>query len=224
MTEKCRILLAEDERTLRSVTTIFLQKNGYDVDAVADGYEAIRAIDRNRYDLIILDIMMPGKTGLEVCKYVRSKFDVPVVFLTALNTEDDIVSGYEIGADEYITKPFSTGILLAKVGVLIRRYRGLMVKKGLIHMDELEIEPARRLVKVDGKIVTLAHKEYALLIYLVENKGIILSREQILDRVWGADYDGYDRAVDTHIKKLRKALGKAGTHVETVVKAGYVWK
>ena len=147
-----------------------------------------------------------------------------VIFLTALNTEDDIVAGYEIGADEYITKPFSTGILLAKIGVLIKRYRGLMVEQGKIHIDEIEIEPARRLVKVNGTAITLAPKEYALLIYFIENKNQVLSRDQILDHVWGADYDGFDRAVDTHIKKLRKALGKAEYHIETVIKMGYIWK
>ena len=111
MSDKYRILLAEDERTLREVVSVFLEKNGYEVDAVSDGIAAIRAVDTVKYDLIILDIMMPGKNGKEVCEYIRGKFDVPVIFLTALNTEDDIVAGYEIGADEYITKPFSTGIL-----------------------------------------------------------------------------------------------------------------
>lgn len=224
MSEKYKVLIAEDERTLREVITIFLTKNGYQVDAVCDGCEAIEMIDRTRYDLIILDIMMPRKNGKEVCEYVREKFDIPVIFLTALNAEGDIVSGYEIGADEYITKPFSTGILLAKIRVLIKRYRGLMVTKGKILLDELEIEPARRLVRVNGRQIDLPPKEYALLIYFIENKGIILSRDQILDRVWGSDYEGYDRTVDTHIKKLRKALGKAEHHIETVIKAGYVWK
>ncbi|MBR4587562.1 MAG: response regulator transcription factor [Lachnospiraceae bacterium] len=224
MSDKYRILLAEDERTLREVVSVFLEKNGYEVDEVSDGIAAIRAVDTVKYDLIILDIMMPGKNGKEVCEYIRGKFDVPVIFLTALNTEDDIVAGYEIGADEYITKPFSTGILLAKVGVLIKRYRGLMVEQGKIHIDEIEIEPARRIVKVSGKAINLAPKEYKLLIYFIENKKQVLSRDQILDRIWGADYDGYDRSVDTHIKKLRKALGKAEYHIETVIKVGYVWK
>ena len=224
MSEKYRILLAEDERTLRDIVSVFLTKNGYEVDAVCDGIAAMHAVDNAKYDLIILDIMMPGRNGREVCKYIRGKFDVPVIFLTALNTEDDIVKGYEIGADEYITKPFSTGILLAKIGVLIKRYHGLMVEHGKVIIDEIEIEPARRLVKVNGAQITLAPKEYELLIYFIENKKQVLSRDQILDRIWGADYDGYDRSVDTHIKKLRKALGKAEYHIETVIKVGYVWK
>jgi DNA-binding response OmpR family regulator len=224
MSEKYKILIAEDEKTLRDVVRIYLQKNGFDVDAAVDGNEAVRYIDKTRYDLIILDVMMPGRTGMEVCEYVRSKWDVPIIFLTALNTEEDIVSGYGVGADEYVTKPFSTSILLAKINVLIKRYRGLLVKDGMIKVDEIAIEPARRLVRVNGKKIDLAPKEYALLLYFIENKGIVLSRDQILDRVWGEESEAFDRAVDTHVKKLRKELGKASYHVETVIKAGYVWK
>ena len=145
------------------------------------------------------------------------------IFLTALGEECDIVEGYEIGADEYITKPFSTKLLQMKINALINRYRGLLVKNGMIVMDELVIEPAKRRVTVNGAEITLAPKEYDLLIYLIENKGIVLSRNQILDQVWGHEYEGYDRAVDTHIKKLRAALGDSGSHVETVIKAGYKW-
>ncbi len=224
MSDNYKILVAEDEKTLRNIITVYLTKNGFDVDAVCDGNEAVTAIDNNSYDLIILDIMMPGKNGKEVCEYIRSRLDIPVIFLTALNTEADIVAGYEIGADEYITKPFSTGILLAKINVLIKRYKGLMVKDGLVNIDEITIEPARRLVRVNGKRIELAPKEYALLIYFIENREQVLSRDQILDRIWGSDYEGFDRAVDTHIKKLMKSLGKASYHIETVIKAGYVWK
>ena len=224
MSEKYRILIAEDEKTLRDVVRIYLQKNGFEVDAAVDGNEAVRFIEKTKYDLIILDVMMPGRNGKEVCEYVRSKWDVPIIFLTALNTEEDIVSGYGVGADEYVTKPFSTSILLAKINVLIKRYRGLLVKEGRISADEIVIEPARRLVRVNGKKIELAPKEYALLLYFIENKEIVLSRDQILDRVWGDDCDAFDRAVDTHVKKLRQKLGKASYHVETVIKAGYVWK
>jgi len=224
MSEKYRILIAEDEKTLRDVVRIYLQKNGFEVDAAVDGNEAVRFIEKTKYDLIILDVMMPGRTGMEVCEYVRSKWDVPIIFLTALNTEEDIVSGYGVGADEYVTKPFSTSILLAKINVLIKRYRGLLVKEGKISADEIVIEPARRLVRVNGKKIELTPKEYALLLYFIENKEIVLSRDQILDRVWGDDCDAFDRAVDTHVKKLRQKLGKASYHVETVIKAGYVWK
>ena len=219
-----KILFAEDERGLREITTLALTKNGYEVDAVDNGIDACTLISENVYDLIILDIMMPGKDGREVCKFIRSKYDVPVVFLTALGEENDIIQGYEIGADEYVTKPYSTQVLLAKVNALISRYRGLLVQDGRITSDEFVIEPARRLVTVSGKKIDLAPKEYDLLLFFLENKEQVLSRERILDKVWGADYEGYDRAVDTHVKKLRATLGKASYHIETVIKCGYIWK
>ncbi len=218
-----KILLAEDEKALRDITVKYLTKNGIEVDETDNGNDACSLVENNHYDCIVLDIMMPGKDGKEVCKFIRSKYDVPVIFLTALGEECDIVEGYEIGADEYITKPFSTKLLQMKINALINRYRGLLVKNGMIVMDELVIEPAKRRVTANGAEITLAPKEYDLLIYLIENKGIVLSRNQILDQVWGREYEGYDRAVDTHIKKLRAALGDCGYHVETVIKAGYKW-
>ncbi|MBQ5422959.1 MAG: response regulator transcription factor, partial [Clostridiales bacterium] len=128
------------------------------------------------------------------------------------------------GADEYVTKPFSAKVLLLKINALINRYRGLLVKNGMIVIDDLVIEPAKRRVTIGGTDVALPPKEYDLLMYLLDNKDIVLTRDQILDHVWGADYEGYDRAVDTHIKKLRAALGTMGSHIETVIKAGYKWK
>lgn len=219
-----KILLAEDDRVLRDITVKYFVKNGLAADATDNGNEACRLVEENRYDCIILDIMMPGKDGREVCKFIRSKYDVPVIFLTALGEESDIETGYEIGADEYITKPFSAKMLLLKVNALINRYRGLLVKNGMIVLDDLVIEPAKRRVCVKNLEIRLAPKEYDLLMYLVENKDVILTRDQILDRVWGMEYEGYDRAVDTHIKKLRAALGDYGSHVETVIKTGYKWK
>ncbi len=133
-----RILLAEDDRTLRDITVRFLSKNGLDVDVTDNGNEACTLIEKNKYDCIVLDIMMPGKSGWDVCKFIRNKYDVPVIFLTALGDETDIVTGYEIGADEYITKPFSAKMLLLKINALINRYRGLLVKNGLIVIDEFE--------------------------------------------------------------------------------------
>jgi len=219
-----KILLAEDELALRDITVKFLTKNELEVDCTDNGNEACDMVENNHYDCIVLDIMMPGMNGRDVCKFIRNKYDVPVIFLTALGDEEDIITGYEIGADEYITKPFSTKLLLMKINALINRYRGLLVKNGLIVMDELTIEPAKRRVTVNGVEVALAPKEYELLIYLIENKDMVLSRNQILDQVWGMEYEGYDRAVDTHIKKLRAALGTAETHIETVIKAGYKWR
>ena len=219
-----RVLFAEDEPGLRNITAAFLQKRGFTVDAVCDGEEAEWAIMGNHYDAVILDILMPKKDGLEVCRFLRKRYDVPVIFLTALDREETIVESYEIGADEYITKPFSATILVAKINALINRYRGLVVKGGITRIGELTIEPARRRVLVNETTVPLAPKEYELLLLLVEHRNQILSRTQILDLVWGAEYEGYERTVDNHIKKLRAALGTAGDHICTAMKAGYYWK
>ena len=219
-----RILLAEDDRVIRDITVMYLTKNGLQVDVTDNGNSACQLIEMNRYDCIVLDIMMPGKDGREVCRLIRNKYDVPVIFLTALGEEHDIIEGYEVGADEYITKPFSAKVLLLKINALINRYRGLLVKNGMIVIEDLVIEPAKRRVTIGGTDVALPPKEYDLLMYLLDNKDIVLTRDQILDHVWGADYEGYDRAVDTHIKKLRAALGTMGSHIETVIKAGYKWK
>lgn len=219
-----RILLAEDDRVIRDITVMYLTKNGLQVDVTDNGNSACQLIEMNRYDCIVLDIMMPGKDGREVCRLIRNKYDVPVIFLTALGEEHDIVEGYEVGADEYVTKPFSAKVLLLKINALINRYRGLLVKNGMIVIDDLVIEPAKRRVTIGGTVVALPPKEFDLLIYLLDNKDIVLTRDQILDHVWGADYEGYDRAVNTHIKKLRAALGTMGSHIETVIKAGYKWK
>ena len=223
-TGKYRLLIAEDDVSLRHIVSAFFIKNGFDVDEAADGIEACGLVMHNRYDVIILDIMMPGKDGIEVCKFIRTRYDVPVIFLTALGTEGDIISGYEVGADEYVTKPFSTKLLLVKVNALIKRYKGLLVKDGRIIIDELIIEPFKHVVSVDGVRLDISPREYDLLLYFVENKEQVLTRDQILDAVWGQDFIGYDRAVDTYVKKLRQTLGKASSHIETVIKSGYMWK
>ncbi|MBQ6303810.1 MAG: response regulator transcription factor [Clostridiales bacterium] len=225
MTEgNIKILIAEDDISLRTITSAYFTKNGFEVDQAGDGDEACRLVMNNRYDAVILDIMMPGRDGKEVCRFIRSRYDVPVIFLTALGQENDIIEGYEIGADEYLTKPYSTRLLLMKVNALIKRYRGLLVKDGRIDLDEITIEPARRQVSVNGRRIELTPREYELLLYFVENRDQALTRNQILDAVWGRDYEGYDRAVDTYIKKLRASLGEASYHIETVIKLGYMWK
>ena len=219
-----KLLIAEDDVSLRHITSAFFTKYGFEVDQAGNGDDACRLVMNNHYDAIILDIMMPGKDGKEVCKFIRTRYDVPVIFLTALGQETDIIEGYEIGADEYLTKPYSTKLLLLKVNALIKRYRGLLVKDGRIEVGEITIEPARRLVSVNGRRTELTPREYELLLYFVENRDQALTRNQILDAVWGRDFEGYDRAVDTYIKKLRASLGEASYHIETVIKHGYMWK
>ena len=168
--------------------------------------------------------MMPEIDGRQVCQYIRTKYDVPVIFLTALGKEQDIIQGYEIGADEYVTKPFSMPILMAKINSLVKRYHGLTIKKGLITIGNIQIEPARRIVTVNKKVISIAPKEYELLMYFIDNKNQVLSRTQILDAVWGYDYEGYDRAVDTHVKKLRAILGEENHYIHTIIKGGYIWR
>ncbi len=150
-----RILLAEDEVILREVVEVFFQKNGFEIDAVDNGTDACSLADRQKYDLVILDIMMPGKDGKEVCRYIRSRYDVPIIFLTALGEECDIISGYEIGADEYVIKPFSTKVLLMKANALISRYHGLLAKNGCLVIDEITIDPARHIVRLITKTWSL---------------------------------------------------------------------
>ena len=216
-----KVLLADDEQGLRDITKKYLERNGFDVITAKNGAEAIAAVDKNVFDIIILDIMMPEIDGRQVCQYIRTKYDVPVIFLTALGKEQDVIQGYEIGADEYVTKPFSMPILMAKINSLVKRYHGLTIKKGLITIGNIQIEPARRIVTVNKKVISIAPKEYELLMYFIDNKNQVLSRTQILDAVWGYDYEGYDRAVDTHVKKLRAILGEENHYIH---KGGYIWR
>lgn len=219
-----KVLLADDEQGLRDITKKYLERNGFDVITAKNGAEAIAAVDKNVFDIIVLDIMMPEIDGRQVCQYIRTKYDVPVIFLTALGKEQDVIQGYEIGADEYVTKPFSMPILMAKINSLVKRYHGLTIKKGLITIGNIQIEPARRIVTVNKKVISIAPKEYELLMYFIDNKNQVLSRTQILDAVWGYDYEGYDRAVDTHVKKLRAILGEENHYIHTIIKGGYIWR
>lgn len=219
-----KVLLADDEQGLRDITKKYLERNGFDVITAKNGAEAIAAVDKNVFDIIVLDIMMPEIDGRQVCQYIRTKYDVPVIFLTALGKEQDVIQGYEIGADEYVTKPFSMPILMAKINSLVKRYHGLTIKKGLITIGNIQIEPARRIVTVNKKVISIAPKEYELLMYFIDNKNQVLSRTQILDAVWGYDYEGYDRAVDTHVKKLRAILGEENHYIHTIIKGGCIWR
>lgn len=219
-----KVLLADDEQGLRDITKKYLERNGFDVITAKNGVEAIAAVDKNVFDIIVLDIMMPEIDGRQVCQYIRTKYDVPVIFLTALGKEQDVIQGYEIGADEYVTKPFSMPILMAKINSLVKRYHGLTIKNGLITIGNIQIEPARRIVTVNKKVISIAPKEYELLMYFIDNKNQVLSRTQILDAVWGYDYEGYDRAVDTHVKKLRAILGEENHYIHTIIKGGYIWR
>jgi DNA-binding response OmpR family regulator len=217
-----RILIVEDsEELLMLVADFFRSKGSFEVDAAPDGNSALSFISGKDYDIAILDIMLPGANGFEVCKALRKKSRCPVVFLTALGNESNILKGYETGADDYMVKPFSLKVLYAKCLALLNRTDTELKKEPVLESGDIRLYPLRMEVEVSGRIVDLAPKEYFLLKVLMENKGMVLGRDRLLDLVWGMGFDGTDRVVDNHIKKLRKSLGSSGDAVKTVIGGGY---
>jgi len=217
-----RILIVEDsEELLMLVADFFRSKGSFEVDAAPDGNSALAFISGKDYDIAILDIMLPGANGFEVCKALRKKSRCPVVFLTALGNESNILKGYETGADDYMVKPFSLKVLYAKCLALLNRTDTELKKEPVLECGDIRLYPLRMEVEVSGRIVDLAPKEYFLLKVLMENKGMVLGRDRLLDLVWGMGFDGSDRVVDNHIKKLRKSLGDSGDAIRTVIGGGY---
>lgn len=216
------ILIVEDEERMRKLIDAYLKKEGYKTLQAKDGVEAVRNFDSNKVTLIILDIMMPLMDGFSVCKYIRKNSNVPIIILTAKSEEDDKLLGYELGADDYVTKPFSPKVLVAKVKALLKRYypdddsNETNIKFDGVIINELSHE-----VTIDNNEIYLSPKEYDLLLYFVKNKGIVLSRNKILDVVWGMDYYGDLRTVDTHIKRLREKLMDKAYLIATVRGSGY---
>ncbi len=216
-----RILIVEDsEELLMLVADFFRSKGSFEVDAAPDGNSALAFISGKDYDIAILDIMLPGANGFEVCKALRKKSRCPVVFLTALGNESNILKGYETGADDYMVKPFSLKVLYAKCLALLNRTDTELKKEPVLESGDIRLYPLRMEVEVSGRIVDLAPKEYFLLKVLMENKGMVLGRDRLLDLVWGMGFDGSDRVVDNHIKKLRKSLGDSGDAIRTVIGGG----
>ena len=215
-----RILVVEDEPRLRDIIRDYFCAHGLDCDLARNGSETLDLLRDHDYDAILLDILMPNLDGFGVCRAVREKSAVPILFLTALGGEEDMLRGYELGCDDYVTKPFSLAVLLAKTRAVIRRSRreggGEALTCGAIALDV-----AGHTCTVAGKPVDLTRREYDLLLCLIRNKGQVLSRDQLLDKVWGIDFEGGERAVDVRIKSLRSALGSAGKQVKTVFKVGY---
>lgn len=216
-----RILIAEDEPKLMEVLCDFFESKGVAPVPAADGAKALELAQNDHFDGVLLDIMMPKLNGLSVCRELRKSSDVPIIFLTALSDEEDKLLGYELGADDYVTKPYSMAVLYAKLMALINRSRGSMLSGDLITAGPIRIRCSAQQVWVDDMPITLTPKEYALLLCLVRNKGMVLSREQLLIKCWGYDYEGDSRAVDTHIKRLREKLGSAAECIKTVIKSGY---
>lgn len=212
-----RILIADDESRMRKLVGDFLKREGYEVVEAEDGQEALNAFAAEAFDLVILDVMMPVYDGWAVCREIRKTSKVPIIMLTARGEESDELFGFDLGADEYISKPFSLKILAARVQALLRRLNPNEVKS----FEGLEIDEEGRYVFVDGQPIDMSPKEYELLLYLAENAGRALSRDQILNAVWDYDYFGDARTVDTHIKKLRLKLGDKSELIQTVRGLGY---
>ncbi len=216
------ILIVEDEYRMRHLIAGYLNKEGFNVIEAVDGIDALEKFKPGKVDLILLDIMMPRLDGLAVCSAIRKQSNVYIILLTAKSQEEDKILGYEIGADDYITKPFSIKVLIAKVKALIKRLdTNTSLNNDIYEIGGLVINELSHSVAVDSESIDLSPKEYDLLLYLVKNQGILLSRDTILNGVWGYDYDGDLRTVDTHIKRLRQKLKGIAYLISTIRSGGY---
>lgn len=216
-----KILVVDDESRMRKLVKDFLTKSGYEVIEAGDGSEALDLFFAHKdIDLVILDVMMPKLDGWQVCREIREYSKVPVIMLTAKSDERDELQGFELGVDEYITKPFSPKILVARVEAILRR-TGQRGSSAVLQSDGIILDRDAHQVTVDGTPVELSYKEFELLAYFMENKGVALSREKILNHVWNYDYFGDARTIDTHVKKLRSKIGEKGDRIKTIWGHGY---
>lgn len=219
--EKIKILIVDDESRMRKLIRDFLEREGYQILEASDGIEAMDIFYKEKnIDLIILDVMMPRMDGWQVCKEVREYSKVPIMMLTARAEEQNELKGFELGVDEYVAKPFSPKILVARVGALLKRVRNVGDNVEL-SAGGIVINKSAHMVTIDGEIIDLSVKEFELLAYFVENQKLALSREKILNNVWNYDYFGDARTIDTHVKKLRSKLGEKGNYIKTIWGMGY---
>ena len=220
MDNNIKLMVVDDEERMRKLVKDYLTIKGYEVIEAADGKEAVDVFLQNKdIALILLDVMMPNMDGWETLKIIREYSTVPVVMLTARAEEKDELQGFNLGVDEYITKPFSPKILVARIEAILRRSRE--GKEDVIELEGIRIDKTAHQVTIDGKLVELSYKEFELLTYFMENKGIALSREKILNNVWNYDYFGEARTIDTHVKKLRSKMGAKGNCIKTIWGMGY---
>ncbi len=219
--EKLRILVVDDESRMRKLVKDFLLKYNYDVIEAEDGSQALDLFYKDKeIALIILDVMMPKMNGWQVCKEIREQSQVPIIMLTAKAEERDELQGFQLGIDEYITKPFSPKILVARVEAVLKRSRQ-SVEDGILALGGIVLNKSAHVVLIDEESIDLSYKEFELLTYFMENAGIALSREKILNHVWNYDYFGDARTIDTHVKKLRSKMGKKGDVIKTIWGMGY---
>ena len=213
------ILVVEDEKSMQEIIVEYMQRGGHACFTADDGMDALMVLKNHPMDLMILDIMMPHLDGFSVCKMAREMSSLPIIMLTAKSNEDDKLKGYDLGADDYMTKPFSPNVLLAKVNALLRRSSVLLADT--LNAGKISVIPASHKVFLDGQEIALTYKEYELLHFFISNPGQVFSREQLLNRIWGYDFTGTTRTVDTHIKTLRQKLGEEGRHIVTLIRSGY---
>ncbi|HJA36511.1 MAG TPA: response regulator transcription factor [Firmicutes bacterium] len=217
-----RLLIVDDEMRIRELIKKYAKFEGYEVDEAADGMEALEKCRSNDYDLVILDIMMPELDGFSVCRELRKNRPVPVIILSARGEEYDRIHGFELGIDDYVVKPFSPRELMMRVAAVLKRTGSIgKAEKEVYEHDGLRVDFTGRQVVLDGEALSLSPKEYDLLFYLVRNRGVALSRERLISQVWGMDFYGDDRTLDTHIKLLRKRLGRLSGRIVTLRGVGY---
>jgi DNA-binding response OmpR family regulator len=224
---KEKILIIEDDKNISKLVKYNLEKAGYDCSTAFTGEDAFNILDKETADLIILDIMLPQMDGFEVCRHIKQEKkykDIPIIILTAKGEEIDRIVGLELGADDYIVKPFSLRELVLRVKAILRRGKIEKVDKDILKADILTVDIPRHRVTVNNREVDLTNMEFKLLIVLMENKGRVQTRDKLLSQIWDINADVYTRTVDTHIKRLREKLGNAGKYIETVVGLGYKFK
>lgn len=218
-----RILLVEDDNNIQFLITSYFskkEKGTFHIDTADNGQKGLEMAFENNYDLLMLDVMLPEMDGFEICREIRRDSDVPIMFITARTDESDILNGYALGCDDYVVKPFPLPVLYEKANALIKRSKGL-VRSKVFSAGGVTLNPNNGLVVINGEEIKLTAREYGILKVLIENKGRIISREQLLDMVWGYNNDTDERVLDTHIRNLRKALGSNGKMIKTVIRRGY---
>ena len=216
-----KILVVDDEENIRNIIKKYAVFEGYDVYEAEDGIEAVNLCRQNNYDIIIMDIMMPGIDGFSACRVIKKEKDIPVIMLSARGEEFDRIHGFETGADDYVVKPFSPKELMMRVAAVLKRSKNSRNELNIFESDGIKVDFSGRIVYIDGERVDMSPKEYELFFYLVKNRNIALSRERLITEVWGYDFYGDDRTLDTHIKILRKTLGKYSGKIVTLRGVGY---
>lgn len=218
-----KLLIADDEVKIRETISDYLTTKGFVVTLAKDGEAAVYSAENENFDLIILDVMMPNKDGLTACKEIREFTDIPILFLSALGEEENLLRGYKYGADDYIVKPFPLSVLSEKISAMIKRHKGVNAED-ILSISGVSVNLKTRVVFSGEREIRLPVKDYNLLLLLMQNKGTILSRDVIINKIWGWDFDGNSRTVDTHIKRLRKALGNKSHLIVTTTGIGYSFK